>query len=149
MVYVHPLLQVEFIKFIESDRKEDVLRTLIQVISKSPNIVDGDIFQKAVFDREAIMSTGLGLGIAIPHVKIPEVKDLTIAVGISKEGIEWEALDGEPVHIIFLIAGADDQHELYLRTLSKIVLVLKNPERRKKIIAADNVETVIRLFQNV
>ncbi|MBN2104457.1 PTS sugar transporter subunit IIA [bacterium] len=149
MVYVHPLLRAEYIKFVESGQKPDVLKSLIDVISKSPNITNRDVFQKAVFDRESIMSTGIGLGIAIPHVKIPEIKDMTIAVGISKQGIEWDALDGQPVHIIFLIAGSADQHDLYLRTLSKIVLVLKNPARREKITAAVSAEEVIRLFQNV
>ena len=86
---------------------------------------------------------------AIPHVKISAVQDLTIAVGISKKGIEWEALDGQPVHIVFLIAGSDDQHDLYLRTLSKIVLVLKNKSRREKIVEAEDVGTVIQLFQNI
>jgi len=149
MVYVHPLLSAEYIQFVESDNKSDTLRILIELISKSPNITNRDQFQKAIFERESIMSTGIGLGIAIPHVKIPEVKDLTIAVGISKHGIEWDALDGQPVHIIFLIAGSADQHALYLRTLSKIVLVLKNSVRRKKIITAVNAEEVIRLFQNI
>ncbi|MFC1569759.1 PTS sugar transporter subunit IIA [bacterium] len=149
MVYVQALLDTKYIKFIESKTKSDVLEELIQIIDQSPNITNRDIFSKAVFKREALMSTGIGLGIAIPHVKIPEVKDLTIAVGISKHGVAWESLDGQPVHIVFLIAGSDDQHDQYLRTLSKIVLVLKNQSRREKIIAAENVETIIQLFQNI
>jgi PTS system nitrogen regulatory IIA component len=149
MVYVHQLLNKNTICFLDAETKSDAINALVDLIDNSPNVTDREAFRKAVFDREAIMSTGLGLGIAIPHVKISAVKDLTIAVGISKKGIEWEALDGEPVHIIFLMAGSEDQHEIYLRTLSKIVLLLKNQTRREKIIAANDIDTVLDQFHNI
>jgi PTS system fructose-specific IIC component len=82
-------------------------------------------------------------------VKVKSVTDLTLAVGISKSGIEWGSLDGKPVHIVFLIAGSEDQHEQYLRILSKIILVLKNENRRKNIIEAKDVQTIIDQFQTV
>lgn len=149
MVYMHSLLKAEQIQFLSSSSKEGVLEELIQLISQSPHILDEKAFGKAVFERESIMSTGIGLGLAIPHVKVKSVTDLTLAVGISKSGIEWGSLDGQPVHIIFLIAGSEDQHELYLRILSKIILVLKNEKRRKKIIEANDVQTIIDQFQTV
>ena len=115
----------------------------------SPNILDKDVFREAIFERESIVSTGIGLGIAIPHVKIKEVRDLTLCVGISKDGIDWNAIDNQPVHVVFLIAGSDEQHEVYLRILAKIVLLLKNRKRREKLIQARTIEEVVALFENI
>jgi PTS system nitrogen regulatory IIA component len=149
MVYMHSLLKTEQIRFLSARSKQEALEELIQIISQSPHILDEKTFKKAVFERESIMSTGIGLGIAIPHVKVKSVTDLTLAVGISKSGIEWGSLDGKPVHIVFLIAGSEDQHEQYLRILSKIILVLKNENRRKNIIEAKDAQTIIDQFQTV
>ncbi|MBN1782008.1 PTS sugar transporter subunit IIA [bacterium] len=149
MVYVHPYLNSDFVRFIEHGNKTGALDELIDVISRSDNVKDRNALSTAIYDREKIMSTGIGLGIAIPHVKIHEVRDLTIAVGISREGIDWDSIDGNPVHIIFLMAGSEEQHSLYLQTLSKIVLILKNPERRRKLVEAADVKTVMDLLQNI
>jgi PTS system nitrogen regulatory IIA component len=122
---------------------------MIENLSGSPNVLDRKAFHKAVWDREKIMSTGIGLGIAIPHVKIKEVKDITVGIGISKAGIAWEALDNKPVHAVFLIAGAEDQHDIYLRLLAKIILVLKKTERRQRLFSAANAEQVVEVFQGL
>lgn len=149
MIYLKKYLDPTRVVFLKEDDKKDVLNKLIDCLVSSPNILDQDVFRKEIFEREKIISTGIGLGIAIPHVKIKEVKDITICVGVSQNGIDWGALDNQPVHIIFLIAGAADQHESYLRLLSKIVLVLKSQTRREKLIASQNVDEVIELFTNL
>ena len=149
MVYVQSLLKNEQIRFLTVTTKQEALQELLDIMCQSPHILDEKAFQQAVYERESIMSTGIGLGIAIPHVKNKAVTDLTIVIGISKSGIEWEALDNKPVHIIFLIAGSEDQHELYLRALSKIILVLKNENRRRKIIEANDTQTIIDQFQTI
>jgi PTS system nitrogen regulatory IIA component len=149
MIYVSKFLNKDFVKFVKTQEKIDVLNELIDRIVISSNILDKECFRKAVFAREEIISTGIGLGIAIPHVKINEVKDITICIGICRSGIEWKAIDNQPVHIIFLIAGAADQHELYLRILSKIILVLKKKERREKIVKADNADDILKLFKDL
>lgn len=149
MVYLKEYLDPRYVAFLEDDSKEDVLNHLIEILAVSDKILDKDIFRKSVFDREAIMSTGIGLGIAIPHVKIPEVKDFTIAIGVCKNEIQWHAIDNKPVQIVFLIAGASDQHETYLRILSKIVLVLKKADRREKILNAKNAKDVIEQFSQL
>ncbi|MBN2030445.1 PTS sugar transporter subunit IIA [bacterium] len=149
MIYLRQYLDPAYVVLLEEENKEDVLNRLIDSLVTSPNILDKETFRKEVFKREGIISTGIGLGIAIPHVKIKEVKDITICVGVSRKGIEWGALDNQPVHIVFLIAGNAGQHELYLRLLSKIVLVLKNAARRNKIIQAKNGKDVLDLFTNL
>lgn len=149
MIYLREYLNAEFVLFLQESDKKSVLNRMVDCLSSSPNILDRESFRKAVFEREKIISTGIGLGIAIPHVMIEEVKNITIGIGISKEGIPWEALDNKPVHAVFLFAGAADQHELYLRLLSKIILVLRNKERRHKLFTAKNVKQLLDLFNTL
>lgn len=149
MIYLSSYLNSSHVIFLEKTDKKSVLNRLIDCLISSPNIENKDLFRKAVFDREKIMSTGIGLGIAIPHVKIKEVKDITICIGVSQKGIDWDAIDNQPVHVIFLIAGAADQHELYLRILSKIILVLKKKDRREKLVEVQKAEEVLELFKNL
>ncbi len=149
MIYVSQYLDPSRVLFLEEKDKKKALNTLIECVGASPHITDLKKFGKAVFEREQIMSTGIGLGIAIPHVKIKEVRDITIGIGVSKQGIPWDALDNNPVHIIFMIAGSSEQHQLYLRILSKIILVLKKNERREEILNANNAQDILNIFKNL
>ena len=149
MIYLRDYLDPSYVVFLEETEKESALNRLVDCISSSPNIEDKEVLRKAVFNREKIISTGIGLGIAIPHVKIKEVKKLTICIGISKEGIDWAAIDNKPVYTIFLIAGPAEQHELYLKILSKIILVLKKKERREQILKAEKPDEILKLFKNL
>jgi mannitol/fructose-specific phosphotransferase system IIA component (Ntr-type) len=93
------------------------------------------------------MSTGIGLGLAIPHAKITSVKDFTIAVGISREGVDWGAIDDQRVHIVVMIDTPEREKDNYVRVLAKVVRILKSEEVRKGLIEARDavgVEEVIR-----
>ncbi len=149
MIYLRDYLDPSYVVFLEETDKESALNRLVHCIASSPNIEDKEALRKAVFNREKIISTGIGLGIAIPHVKIKEVKKLTICIGIGKKGIDWDAIDNKSVYSIFLIAGPAEQHELYLKILSKIVLVLKKRERREKMLEAEKADEVLKLFKNL
>jgi len=149
MVKLKDLLNEDHVLFMKKDDKKKILEQMIQNLSSSSNITNQEAFSQAVFDREKIISTGIGLGIAIPHVKIDSVNDVTIGIGICPEGVEWDALDNQPVQIVVLIAANADQHQLYLRLLSKIVLVLKKKERREKLIEADDPHVVLTQFSNL
>jgi len=149
MISVQELLNPRFIQFMDAESKADALNTMIDMVSADDNVMDKAAFRRAVLDREAIFSTGIGLGIAIPHVKIREVKNMVIGIGINSNPIDWKSIDSQPVRIIFLIAGSEDQHEMYLRILAKIILVLKNKNRREKLLAASNPQEIMALFQNI
>ncbi|HID55686.1 TPA: PTS sugar transporter subunit IIA, partial [Candidatus Poribacteria bacterium] len=112
------LISPDRIVTLKSKTKEEALRELVEVISRSPRVRDKEELLKAILDREKIMSTGIGLGIAVPHAKLDSISDFVIAMGISKEGIEFNALDDKPVYIIVMIAGPNQQ-TMYLRTLAK------------------------------
>ncbi len=89
------------------------------------------------------MSTGIGLGIAIPHAKIPSVRDFVVALGKSPNGIEFSSLDGNPVHFVVMIAGPDRQQERYLQLLARITLKLKDAGVRRALGDADSAEEIL------
>ena len=149
MIYLRDYLNEDHIVFLEETKKDEAIEKLIQTLRDAPKMLDLDGFRKGIFKREKIMSTGIGLGIAIPHVKTPHVKDIVLAIGISRKGIPWNALDNQPVHLVFLIGCAADQHQLYLRLLSKIILVLKNEKRREALGQARDAKEVIANFSSL
>lgn len=138
------LISPDRIVWLSSDTKEEVLRELVDVISRAPQIGDRDELLKAVLEREEIMSTGIGLGIAVPHAKIESVSDFVIAIGISRKGVEFDSLDNKPVHIVVMIAGPADQQDRYIRILAKVVLALKDPKVRETVLKAETPQEVLR-----
>jgi len=99
-------------------------------------------------EREKIMSTGIGFGIAIPHAKIASVKEIAFAVGISPRGISYDSMDGEPVHLIILVAAGERQHKDYLRMLSNIMTILKNPAVKERIISSQSPDEVLAILKS-
>ncbi len=106
--------------------KREALNLLIDAMSGNPVITDREAFRKAVFEREAVMSTGIGNGIGVPHVRIPEVTVPTIGVAVSDEGVDFQAMDNKPVHIMILFATPLGAEKAYLTLLAKVMIVLRN-----------------------
>jgi mannitol/fructose-specific phosphotransferase system IIA component (Ntr-type) len=100
----------------------------------------------ALVDREKIMSTGIGFGIAIPHAKIKGVREIAFAVGISQSGIDFDSMDGKPVHIIILFAAGERQQKDYLTLLSRIMSILKDESVRAQIINSGSADEIIKIF---
>jgi len=98
-------------------------------------------------EREELGSTGVGQGIAIPHSKTKGVKELIGAFGVSKQGVEFEALDGEPVHIFFLLLAPEGAAGLMLKALARVSNFLKNKYYRKKILDAKSTEEIIQILE--
>ncbi|RKY80230.1 PTS sugar transporter subunit IIA [candidate division KSB1 bacterium] len=149
MIYLKDYIDPSLIFFLDKDNKNDVMEEMAGKLAQSPKILDNKEFQKALFEREKLMSTGIGLGIAIPHVKHKSVADIVIGIGISKKGIEWESIDNKPVRLVFMIAGAENQHKVYLQILSKIILALKKKDRREKLLNAKTPGDVIVNFKSL
>ncbi len=131
---------------LRSDTKEGVLRELVDVIATSPLIEDKEEFLHAIFEREKIISTGVGIGVAVPHVKIPSVKDFIAAIGRSHKGIDFQSLDEKPVHIVVMIGASDKQSGDFLKVLAKLVLRLKNKDFRRAIMLAKGPAETKELF---
>lgn len=136
----------KYFKIIKSKNKLKAIEELAMVFKDSPICSDTDALVKALREREGIMSTGVGFGLAIPHAKIKAVKELAFAIGISKQGIDFDSIDGKPVNLIILVAAGERQHKEYLRLLSNIMAILKDKKVRDKIIKAESVKTIFNIF---
>lgn len=124
----------KLISLLKNKKKKDILIELINSICKNKELNNKKEIKEAIFHREELMSTGIGLGIAVPHARIKGVKDLIMAVGICKEGIaDYETIDNVPVNIVVLIIAGEGQHKIYIQVLSLIVSKLKQSEIREKL----------------
>jgi mannitol/fructose-specific phosphotransferase system IIA component (Ntr-type) len=126
--------------------KDEVLRELVAVLSTRPEISDPDDFLKRILERERVISTGIGIGLAMPHVKIASVTDFVLAIGRSSHGIDFDSLDGHPVHIVAMIGASEKQSGEFLKVLAKLVLKLKDKMLRQKILLTPKVEDVKALL---
>lgn len=144
---ISSVLAPERVVFLTETTKKEVLRKLIDVLAETPYIKKRNVFEKEIFNREELMSTGIGFGVAVPHVRIASVTDLVMAVGICREPVtDYESLDGEPVNIVCMVAARKDQHTRYIRTLSAISSRLKDEEMRQRILKAELPEEAFRLI---
>lgn len=142
------LLDERIVAFLDVEDRNAAIRELIDLLDRAGKLHDAAAFQKAILEREKIVSTGIGMGVAIPHAKLDGYKDFFIAIGIAgKKGIEWNALDQEPVHLIFMIGGPSQEQTRYLHILSDLTSAIKDPERRKKILKATTPKQVLDLFE--
>jgi PTS system nitrogen regulatory IIA component len=119
-----------------SRSKDAALMEIVETLASAPEVSDRERLLAAVLEREKIVSTGIGLGVAVPHAKIPEVSEFVVAYGRSKEGIDFGSIDDRPVHHVVLIVGPPDRQQRYLQFLATVTLKLKQPELRKSLEAA-------------
>lgn len=141
------ILKKELIFFSEFNKKKDNLEALIGLIENENLVENSDLLRTSIFSREELMSTGVGLGIAVPHVRIKGVKNIIIAIGINKNGIQdYDSLDGEPVRIVIMIIANEQQHREYLLLLSQIVKILKKNSKITNLLQTQKAEEVIGLI---
>ncbi len=131
---------------LKANNKASVVEELIKPLVVEGIVKEEKVFLKVVMDREEQSTTGIGMGIAIPHGKSSMVTTPSIVFGKSKTGIEYEALDGKPSHIFFLIAVPEDSKEEHLKVLSQLSRKLMNSEIRAKLLNATTAEDVINSF---
>ena len=140
-------LSPDGVVILEATTKAEALRELITVMANCGPGTDRGELERAIFRREEVMSTGIGLGLAIPHVRLPGLKAAGIAVGVSREGIsDYESLDGRPVHVVVLIQAPSGEHETYIRLLAKVADVLKQEVLRESVIAAEDPAEICRIL---
>lgn len=144
---ISELINEDFIIDIKSDNKQDALNELLQVICKNPIITDCMIFKKEIFNREKLMSTGIGYEIAIPHARHKTIDDFVMALGRKKDGLEYESIDDKPVKLIFMIGASDTQDKDYIRLLARLVLRLKNKIFVNKILAAEDPKEIYNFIK--
>ena len=141
------VLESERVIFIDGLDKEGTLRKLVDVLSKDGRVHDKDALLTAIFRREDLMSTGIGMGIGVPHVRIDSVDDIVMAVGVSRDAVaDYESLDDDPIRIICMIAARSDQHAKHIKLLSAVSKLLKDAGIREQILACESTECVYEMF---
>jgi len=134
---------------LKGKEKKEIIKELIDVLVQNRKIKEKDkeeVF-KCVMEREKLGSTGVGLGIAIPHGRTAAVDKLIGALGISPEGVEFETLDGEPVHFVFLILSPLEATSDYLRAISRVARMFKDRFLREALKNVSSVEEVVKILK--
>lgn len=132
---------------LKSKEKKAIIRELIEVLMQNNKVKDKEEAFKSVMERENIGSTGVGLGVAIPHGRCSAVDKLVGALGISPEGVDFNSLDGEPVHFVFLILSPLEATGDYLRAISAVARFFKDRFFRESLKNASSVEEAIRIIK--
>jgi len=134
---------------LQATKKKEVLKELIDKLAATKKIKeDGkEKILHALLEREKLGSTGIGQGVAIPHAKTDKLTEIVCAFGTSKKGVEFDALDGEKVYIIFLLIAPQDSAGMHLKVLAKISRLLKDKFFRQALREAKSTNEVIKIIK--
>ena len=128
------------------DNKREVLTKLVDVLAATGEVKDRDELLRVILDREKLMSTGIGNGVALPHGKTNTVDKSIAAIATLATPIDFDSLDDKPVQIILLLVGTDDNVGAHLRLLSRISRTVGSEQFRSSLIATHNVDDALSLF---
>jgi PTS system nitrogen regulatory IIA component len=128
--------------------KKGVLEELSLPVSKITKIEHKQLVT-VLIERERLGSTGIGNGIGIPHGKLKNLPTLVLGVGLSRKGVNFDAMDKKPTHIFFLLLTPDNSTDLHLKLLARISKILKETSFKEKLMAATDKDEVIRLIQDI
>ena len=127
--------------------KEEVLEELTGLLEKTGKLTDRKEFLKVIEEREELGSTGIGYNIAIPHARSSGIKSLIGAIGISKKGIDFDALDKEPVHLFFMLAAPKDAAGNYLKALATVSRFLRHKKYHQPLLEATTLESILEITE--
>lgn len=127
--------------------KEDVINSMVELVSQSPKVLDKEKVRSAVFEREKIMSTGVGNGFAIPHGKTDAVADVVAAFSVTAQPIDYQSLDEKPVRLVFLLVGKDSMVGPHIKLLSRISRLMNKEEFRNKLLASKSSHEILEAFR--
>jgi fructose-specific phosphotransferase system IIA component len=134
---------------LKATTKDAVLEELVDLAASSNMIKDRNDLLADVRERENLVTTGVGYGVAFPHAKTRSAKGIVIAFGRSAKGIDFEAMDHRPVHIFFLIAAPEDAVGAHLNVMARLSFLMKSEENRQKLMQASSQGDVLALMDNV
>ncbi|OIP89192.1 MAG: PTS fructose transporter subunit IIA [Syntrophobacterales bacterium CG_4_8_14_3_um_filter_58_8] len=141
------MLKREFVlEQLKAGNKRDALAELAGVFAQGRINVDSEAMLHVLLERERLGSTGIGDGIAIPHGKLPGLEEMVVSFGRSREGIAFEAMDGKPVQLFFLLMAPENSAGQHLKALAKISRMLKDANFRKNLLDAKMHEDLFRII---
>ena len=144
------LLSKDNVLIMGNASKQEVLYSLIDIVAARPEVTSKDDVIEGIFKRETLMSTGIGLGIAIPHIRLGSVNDLVMACALVKNGIaDYATLDDLPVKLVFMIVANESQHAKHLKTVSQLSQKLKDNRSRELLYACETPSEFCDVFFNL
>jgi PTS system nitrogen regulatory IIA component len=141
------LTETSIISELKGTTKKAVLEELIDAIRVQNPQLDRDRLMSVLLERERLGSTGIGDGIAIPHGKIKDLNQLVLSFGKSSHGVDFESMDGRPVHLFFLLVAPETSSGIHLRALAKIARLLKNNTIRKRLGSVKSPSEIFAVIQ--
>ena len=132
---------------LQGKTKDDIIDAMIDLVSVSPKVLDKEKVRKAIFEREKIMSTGVGNGFAIPHGKTDAVTDIVAAFAVTAEPIDYQSLDEKPVRLVFLLVGKDNLVGPHIKLLSRISRLMNKEDFRKRLLVQQTPREIIDMFR--
>jgi fructose-specific phosphotransferase system IIA component len=135
---------------LKADTKEKALLELTELLMASNKIKEKDKCDiiKVLSARESIGSTGIGYGVAIPHGKCQAVESVMLAIGYSKEGIDFDSIDNKPVHLFFLLLTSSEHGQLHLKVLARLSRFLKDRLFRESLVKAKTAEDIYKIIED-
>jgi fructose-specific phosphotransferase system IIA component len=127
--------------------KDGVIEAMVGLVSHSPKVLDREKVRAAIFEREKIMSTGVGNGFAIPHGKTDAVSDIVAAFAVTEEEIDYDSLDEKPVRLVFLLVGKDNLVGPHIKLLSRISRLMNKEEFRRQLLTLETPKEILDLFR--
>ncbi len=126
--------------------KEQVVNALIDLLKGHPNVRDLEGVRAAVFEREAVMSTGVGKGLGLPHAKTAAVTDTVAAFAVTEEAIDFGSIDNKPVRLLFLLVGSEHAKSQHIKLLSRVSRLMNRDTFRDRLMKTTHVSEVLAIF---
>lgn len=147
-MYLYELLDSDSIVMsLKSQTKDDVLEEMVDILDSTGKIQSRDAVLKAIVDRERIMTTGIGNGVAVPHCKTPAVDRLVAALGISPEGIDFQSPDNQPARLIFILVAEENNPGPHVRALARLAKLLSSKAVRDALLMARSPENLLQIVR--
>ncbi len=142
------------ITLLKTSEKFETIHALVEKAASLNFLARANTFEKAVIERENMISTGIGAGVAIPHAPAAKIDNYFIITGISQIPIAWNAIDGQPVRLIFLIGiphhifGQTEPTKRYLQIIARLMKMIKNEDRYRKLVTASSAEEACKIMNS-
>jgi fructose-specific phosphotransferase system IIA component len=134
---------------LRGESKNEVISELVDLASKSKLVKDGSELLKDILEREKLVTTGVGYGVAFPHAKSKAVKGIVIAFGRSKKGVDFDSMDKKPVHLFFLIAAPEDAIGAHLNVMARLSFLMRNEKNRDKLMKTKSPKELLEILDSV
>ncbi|MEX0822217.1 MAG: PTS sugar transporter subunit IIA [Rhodothermales bacterium] len=147
LLEIHDLLTPNTVRVdLPGSTKEEVLDGVIALLEDHPAVEDLEAVRAAILSREAVMSTGVGKGLALPHAKTPAVRESVAAFAVTREPIDFGSIDNHPVRLIFLLVGTDAAKSEHIKILSRVSRLMNREHVRERLLDVSSRDDVLQIF---